>query len=67
MKHLARFRGQHASPRYNGLECSVGVGEFKEHYHQFEESLISYECRLVLVFRYDSDRFVPPVDVDHGD
>jgi len=52
---------------HHGLECSGGVGESKEHYCGFEESLIGYECHLVLVFRYDPDCVVPPSDVDCGD
>jgi hypothetical protein len=50
-----------------GLECSGGIGESEEHYHWFKESLIGYKCCLVLVFRYDSDRVVPPTDIDCGD
>jgi hypothetical protein len=52
---------------HHGLECSGGVGESEEHYHWFKESLIGYECHFMLIFRYDLDGIVSPVDVNRGD
>jgi hypothetical protein len=52
---------------HHGLKCSRGIGESQKHYCWFKESLISYECRFVLVFWYDSDCVVPPSNVDCGD
>jgi hypothetical protein len=50
-----------------GLKYSRGVGESEEHYHRFKESLIGYECCLILVFRYNLGHVVSLTDVDHGD
>jgi hypothetical protein len=52
---------------HHGLESSGGVGESEEHYYGFEESMVGYKCHLMLVFRYDSDRVIPPLYVDCGD
>jgi hypothetical protein len=52
---------------HHGLKGSGGIGESKEHYRWFEESLIGYECRFVLIFRCDSDCVVSPSNIDRGD
>jgi len=52
---------------HHGLEGSGGIGESKEHYRGFEESLIGYECHFVLIFRCDLDHVVSPPNVDCGD
>jgi len=52
---------------HHGLECCWGIGESKEHYCWFEESLIRYKGCLVSVFLYYLHHIVPPADVDHCD
>jgi len=49
------------------LECRWRVGESKEHYRWFEQSLICYEGCLVSVFFYYLHRVVPPSDIDYRD
>jgi hypothetical protein len=46
------------------LERCRGVGEAKEHYRWFKESLWGKEGGLPLVPRFDPDVIVPPTDVE---
>jgi hypothetical protein len=48
---------------HHGLEGGWGVGQAKEHYVWFEQSLICDKCRLPLVLFLDRDFVVPPQDI----
>ena len=52
---------------HHGLEGGWWVGESKEHYHWFEESLIGYEGCLVSVFFEDLYGVISLADVNSGD
>jgi hypothetical protein len=49
------------------LEGARGVGETKEHYQGFQESLVCLECCLPLISFLDAYIVVPPADVEFSE
>ncbi|KAF9807546.1 hypothetical protein IEO21_08161 [Rhodonia placenta] len=49
---------------HHGLEGCGGVGEVKEHYQGFVQSLVSYKGSLPLITGFDLDIVVSPSNVE---
>ncbi len=49
---------------HHRLECGQGVGESKEHDRWFVQAFVGYECCLPLVFFFDKNLVVSPLNIE---